>query len=165
IHELDIGRWVLDEEYRSVQVITGRPGPRTPDGEHDPILVILRSTSGVIVQIEAFVNATFGYQVACRVAGSEGQAAMGDGTFVTRSKAFSRGVEVPELWLGRFAEAYRIQLQGWVDSLAAGTPPPGASAWDGYLATVVANRAIEAYDSGAEVVIDAPERPRLYRLA
>lgn len=162
IHELDIGRWLLDDEYASVQVITGRPGPRTPEGQHDPILVLLRSTEGVIVQIEAFVNATFGYQVACRVSGSEGQAAMGDGNFVTRSRAFSRGVDVPELWLGRFAEAYRVQLQGWVDALASGTPPPGASAWDGYLATVMANRAIAAYHQGAEVTIDAGPRPELY---
>ncbi|MEM9566564.1 MAG: Gfo/Idh/MocA family oxidoreductase [Actinomycetota bacterium] len=162
IHELDIGRWLLDDEYESVLVLHGRPGPRTPEGEHDPILVVLRSASGVLVQIEAFVNATFGYQVACRVAGSEGQATMGDGTFVTRSRSFSRGVDVPELWLGRFAESYRLQLQGWIDAIRSGTPPPGASAWDGYLATVVANRAIEAYHRGEEVAIEVPPRPALY---
>lgn len=165
IHEFDIARWLLDDEYATVAVIAGRPGPRTPEGQHDPVLVILRSVGGAIVQIEAFVNATFGYQVACRVSGSEGQAVMGDGNFVTRSRAFHRGVDVPELWLGRFADAYRLELQGWVDALTAGAPPPGASAWDGYLATLVANRAIEAYHCGQEVVVDAPERPDLYRSA
>ncbi len=162
IHELDIGRWLLDDEYESVLVLHGRPGPRTPEGEHDPILVILRSASGVLVQIEAFVNATFGYQVACRVAGADGQAAMGDGAFVTRSRSFNRGVDVPELWLGRFAESYRLQLQGWIDAIRTGAAPPGASAWDGYLATMVANRAIEAYHRGEEVAIEVPPRPALY---
>ena len=162
IHEFDIARWLLDDEYRSVSVLHGRPGPRTPAGEHDPILIVLHTAAGVLVQIEAFVNATFGYQVACRVSGSEGQAAMGDGNFVTRSRAFHRGVDVPELWLGRFAEAYRIQLQGWVDALRSDDAPPGASAWDGYLATVVANRAIEAYHRGEAVAVETPPRPGIY---
>lgn len=162
IHEFDINRWLLDEEYRSVLVLAGRPGPRTPEGHHDPLLIVLRSASDVLVQIEAFVNATYGYEVACRVAGSEGQAQMADGSWITRSRGFGRGVDVPELWLGRFAEAYRLQLQGWIDAIGTGATPPGASAWDGYVATVVANRAIDAYRTGQEVAVDLPERPALY---
>ena len=162
IHEFDIARWLLDDEYETVTVLHGRPGPRTPDGEHDPLLVVLHTTAGALVQIEAFVNATFGYQVACRVSGSDGQAAMGDGNFVTRSRGFLRGVDVPELWLGRFAEAYRLQLQGWIDALRADRPPPGASAWDGFLATAAANRAIEAYHQGQPVTVGTQDRPALY---
>ena len=89
VHELDICRWLLDEEYASVMVVAGRPGPLTPDGQHDPILVVLRSASGVVVEVEAFANAQYGYEVVCRVTGSQGQAVMGDGSFITRSKAFA----------------------------------------------------------------------------
>jgi myo-inositol 2-dehydrogenase/D-chiro-inositol 1-dehydrogenase len=67
-----------------------------------------------------------------------------------------------ELWYGRFAEAYRRQLQGWVDALRAAGPLPGASAWDGYVATVVANRAIQAYRTGERVAVDLPATPSLY---
>jgi myo-inositol 2-dehydrogenase/D-chiro-inositol 1-dehydrogenase len=162
IHEFDIDRWLLDEEYASVTVLTGRSGPLTPEGEHDPLLVILQTVSGVIVEIEAFVNNQVGYEVVCRVLGSQGQAVMGDGSFITRSKAGSRGTDVPELWLGRFADAYRLQLQSWIDAVSGGGPLPGASAWDGYVATVVANRAIESLRSGSRVQIDLPDRPALY---
>jgi myo-inositol 2-dehydrogenase/D-chiro-inositol 1-dehydrogenase len=166
IHEFDINRWLLDDDYRSVTVLAGRPGPHTPVGHHDPLVIVLRTAGDVLVQIEAFVNARYGYDVACRVVGSEGQSSMADGTWVTRAKGFARGVEVPELWLGRFAEAYRLQLQGWIDAVATRTGPPGATAWDGHVATLVANRAIESYrlgrGAGAEVAIELPDRPPLY---
>jgi myo-inositol 2-dehydrogenase/D-chiro-inositol 1-dehydrogenase len=162
VHEFDVCRWLLGEEYATVQVLAGKPGPLTPAGEHDPLLVVLRSASGVLVEVEAFAQARYGYEVVCRVTGTHGQAVLGDGAYVTRSKAFSRGVELPELWLGRFADAYRLQLQGWVDAVRGGGPLPGASVWDGYAATVVARRAIDAYRSGGPVAVDLPPRPALY---
>jgi myo-inositol 2-dehydrogenase/D-chiro-inositol 1-dehydrogenase len=163
VHEFDVNRWLLDDEYASVTVLTGTPGPLTPPGEHDPLLVVLTSAGGVLVEIEAFANARYGYEVVCRVTGAQGQAVLGDGAFVTCSKAFQRGVELPELWLDRFADAYRLQLQGWVDALRGAGPLPGASTWDGYAATVVANRAIDAYRGGGRVEIELPPKPALYK--
>ncbi len=162
IHEFDINRWLLDDEYATVDVLAPSPGPLTPEGELDPILVVLSTAGGVLVEIEAFVNSQYGYEVVCRVTGSLGQSVMGDGSFVTRSRAFHRGTALPELWLGRFAEAYRIQLQAWIDAIRTASPFPGASVWDGYAATVVANRAIDAYRSGTRVAVELPARPALY---
>ncbi len=162
IHELDIMRWLLDDEYQSVTVLSGRPSPATPEGEQDPLMIILRTASGVLVDIEAFVNARYGYDVSCQVTGSSGSAVMGDGSYVTRSAAGLRGVDVPELWLGRFQDAYRRQLQAWVDHLRGRGPAPGASAWDGYVATLTANRGIESLRSGRTIDITLPERPALY---
>ncbi len=162
IHELDINRWLLGEDYADVLVVAGRPGPRTPEGEHDPLLVLLRTESGVLVEIEAFVNAAYGYEVICQVSGSEGSAQMDDGSFITRATGGRRSQLVPELWLGRFQEAYRRQLQGWVDHLLGRGPQVGASAWDGYAATVAATRAIESLAQGRWVPITLPPRPTLY---
>jgi myo-inositol 2-dehydrogenase/D-chiro-inositol 1-dehydrogenase len=162
VPELDITRWLLDEELVAVQVLAGRPGPHTPAGERDPIVVLLESASGVLVEIEAFRHAQSGYEVTCRVTGSQGQAVLGDGSWVTRSKDFGRGVAIPELWLGRFDDAYRRQLQGWIDAVRNGSDPPGAGVWDGCAATVVANRAIDAYRTGRRVAVQLPARPTLY---
>ena len=161
-HEFDINRWLLGEELTSVMVLPGKPGPLTPAGESDPILVILQSASGVSVEVEAFCNAQSGYEVLCSVTGSRGNASMGDGSWVTRSTDFVRGTEIPELWLGRFHEAYRLQLQAWIDALTTRRPMVGASAWDGYAAAVISARAIDAYRSGARTTIDLPQRPALY---
>lgn len=87
---------------------------------------------------------------------------MGDGSFITRSARGHRGQSVPELWLGRFADAYRLQLQSWIDALSGRAPLGGASAWDGYAATVVANHAIEALHSGIRTAVVLPARPDLY---
>ena len=160
IHELDINRWLLDDDYASVQVIVGRPGPRTPEGEFDPMLVILTTMRGVIVEIEAFVNAAYGYEVRCEVVASDGTLDMGDGSYITRRAERAIGHEVPELWLGRFSDAYRIQLQAWVDATHAGKTS-GATAWDGLVATIAANAAVDAITQGPQSIA-LPPRPALY---
>jgi myo-inositol 2-dehydrogenase/D-chiro-inositol 1-dehydrogenase len=161
IHEIDINRWLLDDDYASVQVIAGHPGVRTPEGELDPILLILITQGGVLVEVEAFVNAAYGYEVRCEVVGDEGTVEMGDGSFVTRRRERAVGHEVPELWLGRFEEAYRRELQCWVDATLAGRTS-GATAWDGLVATVTAGAAIASVTDGPQA-IDLPPRPALYR--
>ena len=161
IHEIDINRWLLDDDYSTVQVVAGRPGPRTPEGELDPILVLLTTLGGAIVEIEAFVNATYGYEVRCEVVGSEGTVEMGDGAYLTQRAERAIGHEVPELWLGRFEDAYRRQLQAWVDATHVGRTS-GATAWDGLLATITANAAVVSVTDGPQA-IDLPERPSLYR--
>ena len=161
IHEFDINRWLLDDDYATVQVVAGRPGPRTPEGQLDPVLVLLTTRGGAVVEIEAFVNASYGYEVRCEVVGSEGTVEMGDGAYLTRRADRAVGHEVPELWLGRFEDAYRRQLQAWVDATRVGRTS-GATAWDGLLATITANAAVAAITQGPQV-IDLPERPALYR--
>jgi myo-inositol 2-dehydrogenase / D-chiro-inositol 1-dehydrogenase len=145
-----------------VMVLAGMPGPLTPAGECDPLLVVLQPASGVLIEVEAFANSQFGYEVICRVTGSHVQAVLGDGAFISRSRSFGRGVDIPELWFGRFAEAYRRQLQGWADAVSTEDQLPGASAWDGYVATVVASRAVQAYRTGERVAVDLPPTPALY---
>ena len=161
IHEFDINRWLLDDDYATVQVVAGRPGPRTPEGQLDPVLVLLTTRGGAVVEIEAFVNASYGYEVRCEVVGSEGTVEMGDGAYLTRRADRAIGHDVPELWLGRFEDAYRRQLQAWVDATQVGRTS-GATAWDGLLATITANAAVAAITQGPQV-IDLPERPALYR--
>ncbi|MFY9232241.1 MAG: Gfo/Idh/MocA family oxidoreductase, partial [Candidatus Nanopelagicales bacterium] len=45
IHEIDINRWLIDDEYTWVQVITGRNGPLTPEGQHDPLFLLLQTST------------------------------------------------------------------------------------------------------------------------
>ena len=160
IHELDINRWLLDDEYATVQVVVGQPGPDTPEGEFDPMLVVLTTERGTLVEIEAFVNARYGYEVRCEVVATEGTLDMGDGSYITRRAERAVGHDVPELWLGRFGEAYRRELQAWVDATHRGTTS-GASAWDGLVATITANAAVAAITQGPQS-IDLPARPALY---
>ncbi len=162
IHEIDINRWLVEDEYEWVEVIPGRSGPITPEGQRDPLFILMRTRSGAIVEIEMFVQSQFGYEVTCHVTGGVGVAEMSDGSYVTTARAGQRGHGVPAQWLGRFQDAYRLQLQGWITYLTTGGPMPGANTWDGYVGSLVANRAVESLRTGARVAIDLPARPDLY---
>jgi len=162
VHEVDINRWLTGEDYAWVQVVSGKPGPDVPTGQKDPVLVTFGTTSGVLVTIEMFMTARYGYEVTCQVVGSDGILDMGDGSFITRTTARQRAQDIPEQWLGRFGEAYRAELQAWIDSLRELSGPVGASTWDGYAAAASSGAAIEALTSDRAVGIELPDRPALY---
>ena len=61
----------------------------------------------------------------------------------------------------RFADAYRLELQDWVDSVAAGGPT-GPSAWDGYAASAVADACLASLADGSPVEVRLAERHALY---
>ena len=161
VHEIDINRWLLGAEYTSAQVISGRSGPHSGEHLKDPLLIFLRATNGVIVEIELFGNARFGYEVRCEVVASEGTLEMGDRSFITSAHSGLRGRAIPGQWLGRFDDAYRLELQAWVDSVVSGVPS-GPSAWDGYVATAVANACVSALTTDRPVPISLAPRPALY---
>jgi myo-inositol 2-dehydrogenase/D-chiro-inositol 1-dehydrogenase len=162
IHEIDINRWLVDDEYAWVEVLTGRSGPLTPADQKDPLFLLFQTAAGTIVEVEMFVQSQIGYEVTCSVTGGLGNAAMSDGRYVTTAKSRQIGHDLPAQWLGRFQEAYRLQLQGWITHLETGSPMPGATTWDGYVASVVANSAIASLRSGERVSIALPPRPALY---
>ena len=61
----------------------------------------------------------------------------------------------------RFADAYRLELQDWVDAVAAGGPT-GPSAWDGYAASAVADACVSSLANGGPVEVRLAERLALY---
>ena len=68
-----------------------------------------------------------------------------------------RTVGYPADWRPRFADAYRLELQAWVDAVAAGTPSPLATAHDGLVAGAVAEAVIASmHDGGRVVAVDVP---------
>ena len=162
VHEVDVNRWLLGEDYTWVQVMPGKPGPDVPAGQFDPMLVTFATTSGVLVTVELFMTAHYGYEVHCEIVGSEGVLAMGDVSHLSRASAGRRGTHVPADWLGRFGEAYRAELQAWIDSIRGLSGPAGASTWDGYVAAASSLAAVEALTSNKAVGIELPDRPALF---
>ena len=160
IHEIDIARWLLDDEIVSVALEKPRHRPSVTHQLADPLLVRLEARSGVRVDVEVFANAGYGYDVRCEVLGSEGYVAMGprDHDLVTVESAPQQGF--PRDWLERFRPAYDAEISNWVDSLA--NDRPTASAWDGYAATVVAEALVRALQTGHREAVSVGPRPELY---
>jgi myo-inositol 2-dehydrogenase/D-chiro-inositol 1-dehydrogenase len=142
-HEIDIARWLFDDEIVAVTVYR----PRCSGELQDPQLLILELASGMFVDVEVFVNAGYGYDVRCELVGSLG-------------RATASGPVAPD-WRERFAAAYRHELQDWVDGVHAGDAR-GATAWDGYAAAAVAQAGVAALDGG-RTLVELVVKPQLYK--
>jgi myo-inositol 2-dehydrogenase/D-chiro-inositol 1-dehydrogenase len=161
VHEIDLVRWLLDDEIVATSVLTPRRNRR--GGElRDPIFVLLEMASGALVDVEVSVNIGYGYDIRGEVVGETGTVALAESNLVVvkRDGAFSGRVALD--WRERFLEAYDIEFRAWLAAAAEGTAT-GPSCWDGYAATVVCDAALEALRSGTRRAVVLRERPALYR--
>src|SRR5918994_3969585 len=71
-HEIDVVRWLTGEEIASATVLAPRSSSRA-NGIRDPQLAILETEGGVLVDVEVFANAGYGYDIRCEVVGETGR--------------------------------------------------------------------------------------------
>jgi myo-inositol 2-dehydrogenase/D-chiro-inositol 1-dehydrogenase len=161
VHEMDISRWLLGEELVGAWVVPLKRSPGAPQGLLDPQLVFLESSSGMLVEVEVFVNCRYGYDVRCEVVGSAGTASLDTPSTTTLTREGTRGEAVPADWRARFGAAYLEELQDWVDGVKGGSLS-GPSVWDGYAATAVAEACVRALAAGERVPVALAEKPGLY---
>jgi myo-inositol 2-dehydrogenase/D-chiro-inositol 1-dehydrogenase len=161
VHEIDVARWLLGEEIVAVTVHKPRRS-RGAGTTQDPQFIVLETRGGVLVDVEIYVNARYGYDVRCELVGEEGTVTLEAPATVSVRRDLSTGVALPADWRPRFAEAYRRELQSWIDGLRFAKASSGASAWDGYAATVVAETATRALGSGTREEVRLTPRPAFY---
>jgi myo-inositol 2-dehydrogenase/D-chiro-inositol 1-dehydrogenase len=158
IHELDSVPWTLDSPLSAITVLS----PSVPDGAiRDPQVAILETASGVLATVEVFVNARYGYDIQCEVVGTAGTARLTPPYGLGARRSGVDAIAVSPDFVTRFADAYRIELRSWVDSVRAGAAT-GPSAWDGHLANLAAAAGVESLHSGQRVAISTEPRPELY---
>ncbi|SOD73712.1 myo-inositol 2-dehydrogenase [Jatrophihabitans sp. GAS493] len=167
VHEIDIARWLLDDE--PTQITVHRPRASSLSGStQDPLLIVILTAGGVAIDIDVFVNAQYGYDVRCELVGELGAVELDAPAATRRRLSAATSRTLPPDWRPRFAEAYRRELQSWIDgngSDKAPEPSPylPATAWDGYVATATAEAGIRALESGQTQQIILREKPELYR--
>jgi myo-inositol 2-dehydrogenase / D-chiro-inositol 1-dehydrogenase len=162
VHEVDLVRWLFEEEIVGVRVLVPRRNRHGGDLQ-DPLVLVMETESGALIDDEISVNIRYGYDIRGEVVGEQGTVALPDSApvVVRREGAFSG--RVPVDWRERFVRAYDVELQEWVDGVAAGLPPAGPTAWDGYAAQVVCDAGLVALDAGGDrVPVELPVRPDLY---
>ena len=120
--------------------------------------MLVRTADGVLSTVEVFLNAGYGYDIRCEVVGESGTVSLAEPVRTVTDSGLRRSSGYPADWRPRFAEAYRLQLQGWVDSLSGGPPGPLASAYDGLVASAVAEAVITSMRTdGAWTPVTIPE--------
>jgi myo-inositol 2-dehydrogenase/D-chiro-inositol 1-dehydrogenase len=159
VHEIDIARWLLNDEFASVTVF--RRAASASSALVDPQFLVLETRAGVLVDVEVFVSARYGYDVRAELVCEAGTLTLAPQPPVRVRAAGQDYASFAADWRAHFAAAYRNQLQTWIGSIETGIPA-GASAWDGYAATATAAACLEALASGVTTRVELESRPGLY---
>ncbi len=150
VHEFDAIRWITGRE---IVAVTALSSARKGGGAlRDPIMILAELDDGVVADIEIFMNAAYGYDIRTELVCENGTIDLARPAPNAVRCAGERALSFPGDWRGRFGDAYRLQLQAWIGSLA-GRAPSGAGARDGYAAMCVAEAALASLASGSRVEV------------
>ncbi|MDD2133430.1 Gfo/Idh/MocA family oxidoreductase [Pseudomonas kurunegalensis] len=155
VHEIDVMRWLMDTELEAVRITVADKG--------DPMMIVTRLANGAISSTELFMNCKFGYQVHAELVGAEGTVALPQFSAPVISTSGHRSSYVPRNWIPRFTAAYQAQTRRWIQSIVSGVPNHGATAWDGYITTLIAEQLVKRIGTDQTIILDLPSRPSLYR--
>ena len=159
VHEVDVARFLLDEEISTVQVLRGIPTSAAPAGTSDPMIVVFETESGRLVTDEIYVRSGVAYEVRTEVVGEQGSAIIGlDQNLQMKTTDGRWGGRITPGFVERFGQAYDVELQRWVDAARAGTID-GPGAWDGYAAVAVCEAGVQALRTGEKVAVALQPRP------
>lgn len=164
IHEIDVLRWLLNDDYVSVQAIAPRKTRDAAEDLQDPLMVLLETKKGIRINGEIFVNCRYGYDIQCQVVGETGVANLPEPMSVLMRSGAKLSTDILVDWKKRFIDAFDVEIQEWINDTLKGEVN-GPSAWDGYFAAVTADacvEAMEAMNSGKIVPISMPECPKFY---
>lgn len=161
VHDFDVVRWLFGEELVGIRVLAPKRNSLGGDLQ-DPLLMVVETESGALVNVETSVNIRYGYDIRGEVIGETGTAALADrGPVLVRSGG-TVSQSVPADWKERFAAAFDTEFQEWINTLTAGEAPTGPSSWDGYAATAVCDAGVSSLYSGERVAIGLADKPGLY---
>ena len=162
VHDFDVIRYLAGEEIKSVQIRLGRATRHAPPEQHDPQHVLIETEGGVLADVESFVNAQFGYQVATQAVFEKGIVNIGeDGGPYVRSAGHWGGGVTPS-FVERFRSAYDSEVQSWVDAAKLGVIG-GPTTWDGYATAACCEAGVAAQRSGEKVKVSMETKPDIYR--
>lgn len=166
VHEVDSSRFLFGDEVVEVTVLAPAPTSHAAEGVLDPQVALFRMAGGGLVTNEVFVNSQVGYEVRFEAVAERGSLTAGlHSTGLLGTGGGAWGGAVPADYRTRFARAYALEVQAWVDGIRSGTGAIGASAWDGYAATAVSTAGMASLGSGAPVPVVLADRPELYAAA
>lgn len=166
IHEIDVMSWLFDDPFVSAQALMGRSTASAANYKdfHDPVVLCLKTGTGVMVMLEINMACQYGYDIQCEVVSEKGIAKMPEPATVEKRFRNARSTEIPNTWKNRFRAAFDAELQAWIDSILEGKDKNVANTWDAYRAALMTDVCIEAERLGKQVECDLPDCPDFYKL-
>ena len=164
IHDFDLARWLVGSE---VERVTAEGtvlvcNELASVGDIDNALVNMRFVNGALGNIEASRNAFYGYDIRTEVLGSEGAVMIGvhQHTPVLLLNRAGAHHDVMPYLMERFGDAYRAQLQHFVDCLHNGQSPSVGGA-EALAACKIGIAATRSYQAGRPVTLSELETSSL----
>jgi myo-inositol 2-dehydrogenase/D-chiro-inositol 1-dehydrogenase len=155
IHDFDMARWLLGEEpvelYATASALVD---PAIGEaGDVDTAMVTMKTASGVLCHINNSRRAVYGYDQRVEVFGERGMVQAGNPTPTTLSSWTEAGLASDKpfhFFLERYAEAYRTELDHFIEATLAGQPYQ-TDGQDGRQALLLADCAQESFERGLPV--------------
>jgi myo-inositol 2-dehydrogenase/D-chiro-inositol 1-dehydrogenase len=157
IHDFDMARWLLGEEPVEVFAMASCLVDKeiALAGDVDTAIVTLKTKSGKLCHISNSRRAVYGYDQRIEAFGSKGMLQanniMDSGLTFTGEQGSDSG-KPQHFFLERYADAYRAELDNFVDCIR-GKSKPLASIYDGLNALILAEAALESLKTGKVVAV------------
>ncbi|MFB5193562.1 Gfo/Idh/MocA family protein [Neobacillus sp. KR4-4] len=162
IHEIDVLHWLVNDDYKSVQVVFPKKTKYSHEKLQDPQLFTIETIGGIVMNVEVFVNCRYGYDIQCEVIGEDGIAKLPEVPSVVMRKDAKLSTAILTDWKYRFMDAYDVEIQDFIDSITKKGQPQGPTSWDGYIAAVTSDACVKAQQTGEKESIELQERPAFY---
>lgn len=160
-HEFDVVRHLLDTEYTAISAF--QPARLFSGSVGSPVFMVLETRDGQLVNIEINNNARYGYDVRGELVGEQGSIELSALVHTRLNSRLRAAHDYASDWRSRFAEAYRLQDQAFIDFVRTGLfPEHAANAWDGYRAAVVAEAGVQALTESRRISLRDLDTPALY---
>lgn len=128
VHDFDIWRWMLGDEWISVVSHYPKPSSLSPDGLLDPLVFTAKLAGGVLMVADIVANNNYGYDLRTEVVCERGSLEIGTfGDVITRANhraEVALGGAMVDNWIPRFKEAYIAELRTWTASVISGESHP-----------------------------------------
>jgi predicted dehydrogenase len=160
-HDFDLARWLTGDEVVEVHAYGSTvaiPELKKFDA-FDAGVVNLQFASGAIGNVESFMDAKYGYDIRTEIVGTKGTLFVGhlqQTPLVIMTRAGSSH-DVIAHWLTRFAEAYRLEMCDFVETVRHGRAPR-VTGQDGRHSLAVAVAAVQSFRERRAVRVDSAMR-------
>ncbi len=155
IHDLDMARYLAGDIVEAFAAGANLVDPAIgAAGDYDAAMIVLRAASGALVHINNSRRCAYGYDQRIEVFGALGMLQAGNrhDTTVEAWGAGATGARDPvqDFFIARYAEAYRAEIDHFVQCVETGRPPL-ASFSDGRAALALADAALLSARTGQAV--------------
>ena len=160
IHDLDMARFILDEEVTEVFATGSRlvdPALMEKLGDYDTVTVVLTTASGKQAIITNSRQAVYGYDQRVEALGTKGMALSGNrrahAMTLHTAEFTDRAEPLLDFFIERYREAFDAEIAAFVEAVESGRPPV-VGFEDGRMALVLAEAALKSIAEGRVVRIE-----------